>query len=99
MADGANISLAGAVDHDKQVGDAGLLSVNAAKGQFNWNGVVTANTANQANPQFQQGSLRLDVKAADSLSTLNNKLQAAGLSEEVSIRQSAKSVKPLPVCR
>ncbi len=87
LADGANISLAGAVNHDKQVGDAGLLSVNAAQGQFNWNGTVTANTANQANPSFQQGSLRLDTKTADSLSTLNNKLRAAGLSEEISIRQ------------
>lgn len=87
FADGAKITLAGATDDDKQAGDAGLLSINAAQGQFNWNGLVTANTANQTNPLLEQGSLRLDVKAAESLSILNSKLQAAGLSEEVSIRQ------------
>ncbi|MBL1265986.1 filamentous haemagglutinin family protein [Methylomicrobium sp. RS1] len=85
LAAGAEIRLAG---------DAGLLDVRAARGQFLWNGLVSALGDEPANAEQQSGSLRLDALSFGDggFSDLNAKLTAAGFSQEVSLRQRSGDV-------
>ncbi|WP_374088456.1 filamentous haemagglutinin family protein [Methylomicrobium lacus] len=94
LADGAEIHIAGAVEGGKQAGDAGLLDVRAAKGQFVWNGLVSALGDEVANAEQRQGSLRLDVNTfgAGGFTELNGKLAASGIAGEVSLRQRSGDV-------
>jgi len=94
LADGAEIDLAGAVEGGKQAGDAGLLDVRAAKGQFLWNGLVGAVGDQPANAELRQGSLRLDVNTFGDggFSALNGKLAAAGFIGDLSLRQRSGDV-------
>jgi filamentous hemagglutinin len=94
LAEGAEIRLAGAVSGGKQAGDAGLLDVRAARGQFLWNGSVSALGNEQANAEQRSGSLRLDAQSfgAGGFSALNGKLAAAGFAGEVTLRQRSGDV-------
>ncbi|EIC28274.1 filamentous haemagglutinin family protein [Methylomicrobium album] len=98
LAGGAEIRLAGAASDGEQAGeqagDAGLLDVRAARGQFFWNGLVSALGGELANAEQRAGSLRLDVKTFGDggFSDLNAKLAAAGFAEEVSLRQRSGDV-------
>ncbi|MGJ0483532.1 MAG: filamentous hemagglutinin family protein [Methylomicrobium sp.] len=94
LAAGAEIHLAGAADNGKQAGDAGLLDIRAARGQFLWNGLVSALGDELANAEQRSGSIRLDTRSFGDggFSTLNRKLAAAGFAEEVSLRQRSGDV-------
>ncbi len=88
LAEGANINLSGAKNGQEQAGDAGLLNVSVAQGQFNWDGVITA----QSGAAFTQGKFRLDADSFGGFSALNDKLSAAGFTEELRLQQRAGDV-------
>ena len=96
LAELANINLAGAslignsaTGVTQQVSDAGLLVVNANKGQFNWEGVIDAKGSAVTASDLLQGRFRLDVDklGTGGFSGLNTKLASAGFSEELTLQQ------------
>ncbi|MDO9106869.1 MAG: filamentous hemagglutinin family protein [Methylovulum sp.] len=89
LAADARINLAGATQGRQQAGDAGLLSVSAKQGQFNWDGDISAQDGAVAPAALKQGKFHLDVNSFGSggFSALNNKLAAAGFTEELTLEQ------------
>ncbi|MDD5277032.1 MAG: filamentous hemagglutinin family protein [Methylovulum sp.] len=94
LAEGANINLAAAADGTRQAGDAGLLAISVANGQFNWNGMVTALGNSQADSTLKQGTFHLlaDSFGAGGFSALNNKLAAAGFTQALTLEQRTGDV-------
>lgn len=88
LADGANINLSGAKNGLEQAGDAGLLDISVAQGRFNWDGAITA----QSGAAFKQGKFRLDADSFGGFSALNDKLSAAGFTEELRLQQGTGDV-------
>jgi hypothetical protein len=87
LSSGAVINLAAATLDGQQMGDAGLLQVKAASGQFDWSGDINAHGT--GSPDFQQGRFRLDVArlGKGGFSGLNQKLAASGFTGEISLEQ------------
>ncbi len=96
LAAGAKINLAGATYNGHQVSNAGLLTVKAGNGQFNWDGVIDAKGTATKTSDLLQGRFRLDVKSfgasAGAFTALNNKLVTAGFSEEQTLEQHSGDV-------
>ncbi|PPD41636.1 MAG: filamentous hemagglutinin [Methylobacter sp.] len=94
LADGAAINLAGASDGQQQSSDAGLLDVRVAKGQFHWDGDITALNNAAANSALKQGQFNLDANrfGAGGFSALNDKLMAAGFTQAVHLEQRTGDV-------
>ena len=89
LASGATINLAGATNGSQQAGDAGLLDIRAAQGQFLWDGDISAQGNAQANIELKQGTFRLDTDnfGVGGFSALNSKLAAAGFTEALTLEQ------------
>jgi filamentous hemagglutinin len=96
LASGADINLAGAkivtnsnTGETRQVSDAGLLTVKAGNGHFNWNGLIDAKGVSATAADLRQGRFRLDVDSfgTGGFSALNNKLATAGFTEELTLQQ------------
>ncbi|MGZ8181908.1 MAG: filamentous hemagglutinin family protein [Methylobacter sp.] len=94
LASGADINLAGAANGSRQAGDAGLLDVRVANGQFNWDGTITALGGATAYAGLKQGKFRLDASTFGNggFSALNGKLDAAGFTEELALQQRTGNV-------
>jgi len=89
LADGAEIRLGGAqsVGADQQASDAGQLNVDAAQGQFIWQGVIDGKGAAVTDSRLRQASLKLDVDTLGDVSALSQQLNQAGFNQELSLRQ------------
>lgn len=95
LAEGATLNLAGAAYNGQQISDAGVLSVEAKQGRFDWNGSITALNNAQAKASLKQGSFTLAAEnlGNSGLSGLNNKLAAAGFSERLELSQGQGDLK------
>lgn len=89
LADGAEILLGGAklLAADKQASDAGQLTVEAAQGQFNWQGVIDGKGSAETDSGLRQASLKLDVDTLGDISGLSQQLKQAGFNQDLSLRQ------------
>ena len=90
----ATINLAGATVNGHQVSNAGLLTVKAGKGQFNWGGVIDTKGNATSSSDLRQGRFQLDVNSFETggFTALNNKLITAGFSEEQTLEQRSGDV-------
>ncbi|MDP3333249.1 MAG: filamentous hemagglutinin family protein [Methylococcaceae bacterium] len=89
LAEDAEIRLGGAksIFADQQASDAGQLTVDAAQGQFNWQGVIDGKGAAVTDSRLRQASLKLDVDTLGDVSALSQQLNQAGFNQELSLRQ------------